>query len=545
MAISEKMLDEMFNQYPAKVKRNRKKHILIRDSAQENQEMEANTRTIPGIVTNRGCAFAGCKGVVLGPLKDMVHIVHGPIGCAYYSWLTRRNKARAGDPGKNFLAYCVCTDMQESDVVFGGEKKLNRMIDEVVEVFKPNAITISATCPVGLIGDDIQAVAKAARAKHGLNITAYSCEGYKGVSQSAGHHIANNGLMENIVGVGDMEEPPGKYVISILGEYNIGGDGWEVERILNEIGYQVQVVMTGDGSYEKLKNAHVAQLNLVQCHRSINYIASMLETKYGTPWLKVNFIGIRGTIESLRHMALYFGDEGLINRTEAIIERELAEIEPRLEPYRKICAGKTAFCFVGGSRGHHYQGLYQELGITTVLAGYEFAHRDDYEGREVLPRIKTDADSKNIPDLHITPDRSRYRLKIPAARMEELRKKIPLSEYKGMIEDMADGGIVVDDLNHYETEEFIRLLKPDIFSSGIKDKYIPQKMGIPAKQLHNYDYSGPYAGFRGAVNFARDVAMGFATPTWNFLAPPWKNKPLLEGSIEQCPSGAPVEEVQM
>lgn len=543
MAINEKMIEEILNKYPAKVKRNRKKHIVIRDSAQENQEIEANTRTIPGIVTNRGCAFAGCKGVVLGPLKDMVHIVHGPIGCAYYSWLIRRNKAKTDDPMKNFLTYCVSTDMQESDIVFGGEKKLARMIDEVVEVFKPNGITISATCPVGLIGDDIQAVAKAARAKHGLNITAYSCEGYKGVSQSAGHHIANNGLMENIVGEGDMEEPPSKYTINILGEYNIGGDSWEVERILNEIGYEIQVVMTGNGSFEKLKNAHVAQLNLVQCHRSINYIATMLETKYGTPWLKVNFIGIRAMIESLRNMAQYFGDEALIQRTEEVIERELAEIEPQLEPYKKICSGKTAFCFVGGSRGHHYQGLYEELGITTVLAGYEFAHRDDYEGRDVLPNLKTDADSKNIPDLHVTPDERRYRLKIPVERMEELQKEIPLSNYEGMIDEMVDGTLVVDDLNHYETEEFMKILKPDIFSSGIKDKYIPQKMGIPTKQLHNYDYSGPYAGFRGAINFARDVAMGFATPTWNFIVPPWKDKPLLEGTIEQCSAETCVEEV--
>ncbi len=543
MAINEKMIEEILNKYPAKVKRNRKKHIVIRDSAQENQEIEANTRTIPGVVTNRGCAFAGCKGVVLGPLKDMVHIVHGPVGCGYYSWLTRRNKARAEDPEKNFLAYCVSTDMQESDIVFGGEKKLTRMIDEVVEILKPNAITISATCPVGLIGDDIQAVARAARAKHGVNITAYSCEGYKGVSQSAGHHIANNGLMEKIIGEGDLEEPPSKYTINILGEYNIGGDSWEVERVLNDIGYEVQVVMTGNGSYEKLKNAHVAQLNLVQCHRSINYIADMLETKYGTPWLKVNFIGIRATIESLRNMALYFGDEALIKRTEEVIERELAEIEPQLEPYKKICSGKTAFCFVGGSRGHHYQGLYEELGITTVLAGYEFAHRDDYEGRDVLPNLKTDADSKNIPDLHVTPDEGRYRLKIPVERMEELKKIIPLNDYKGMINEMVDGSIVVDDLNHYETDEFIKVLKPDLFSSGIKDKYIPQKMGVPTKQLHNYDYSGPYAGFRGAINFARDVAMGFSTPTWNFIVPPWKHNPLLEGSIEQCSDDTCVKEV--
>lgn len=533
MAINEKVLEEILSQYPAKVKRNRKKHIVIKDQEQARQEIEANTRTVPGIITNRGCAYAGCKGVVLGPLKDIVHITHGPIGCGYYSWLTRRNKAEASDPEKNFIHYCVSTDMQESDIVFGGEKKLTRMIDEVMEVFKPNAITISATCPVGLIGDDLGAVAKAAQEKYGIEIMSFNCEGYKGVSQSAGHHIANNILMDRVIGQGDWEEAPGKYPINMLGEYNIGGDSWEIERVLQEIGYTVISVMTGDGSYEELKNAHVAELNLVQCHRSINYIAEMLETKYGTPWLKVNFIGVQATIDSLRNMAIYFGDPQLIQKTEEVIAKELAAVESVMEQYKRICQGKTAFCFVGGSRGHHYQGLFAELGIETVLAGYEFAHRDDYEGREVIPNIKLDADTKNIPELHVEPDQRRFKLKVSPERMEKLKNEIPLSYYKGMNVEMKDGHLIVDDLNHYETEEFIKLLKPDIFASGIKDKYIVQKMGIPAKQLHSYDYSGPYAGFKGAVKFAEDVSMGFITPTWNFITPPWKNRPMLEGVIEE------------
>ncbi|PKM81966.1 MAG: nitrogenase molybdenum-iron protein alpha chain [Firmicutes bacterium HGW-Firmicutes-14] len=533
MAINDKHIDAILETYPAKVKRNRKKHILIKDSAQAHQEIEANTRTIPGIITNRGCAYAGCKGVVLGPIKDMVHITHGPIGCGYYSWLTRRNKAKTPEGGQNFLSYCVSTDMQESDIVFGGEKKLARMIDEVMDIFKPNAVTVSATCPVGLIGDDIGAVAKAAQEKHGIPVLSFNCEGYKGVSQSAGHHIANNGIMDKIIGQGELIETPACYSINFLGEYNIGGDSWEIHRVLEDIGYHVVSVLTGDGSYETIKNAHVADLNLVQCHRSINYIADMLEKKYGTPWLKVNFIGVTSTIESLRNMALYFGDKDLIRRTEEVIARELARIEPVLDQYKKICEGKTAFCFVGGSRGHHYQGLFAELGIETVLAGYEFAHRDDYEGREVIPAIKTDADSKNIPDLHVEPDRKYFKLKLSPEKAEELKKRIPLSNYPGMIANMKDGHIITDDLNHYETEEFIKLLKPDIFASGIKDKFIPQKMGIPSKQLHSYDYSGPYAGFGGAVKFAEDIAMAFTSPTWNFISTPWKDKPLLEGAMQK------------
>ena len=65
--------------------------------------------------------------------------------------------------------------------------------------------------------------------------------------------------------------------------------------------------------------------------------------------------------------------------------------------------------FVGGSRAHHYQDLFREIGMETVAAGYEFAHRDDYEGRRVLPTIKVDADSRNIEELHVDPDPERFR----------------------------------------------------------------------------------------------------------------------------------------
>ena len=36
-------------------------------------------------MTIRGCAYAGSKGVVWGPIKDMIHISHGPVGCGQYS----------------------------------------------------------------------------------------------------------------------------------------------------------------------------------------------------------------------------------------------------------------------------------------------------------------------------------------------------------------------------------------------------------------------------------------------------------------------------
>lgn len=529
MSESKKLVDKVLDIYPAKVMKNRKSHMVIKD-ASVTQEISANTRAIPGIITNRGCAYAGCKGVVIGPIVDMVHIVHGPVGCSYYAWGTRRNKGKAREGGQNFLEYAFTTDMQESDIVFGGEKKLKAAIDEAVELFHPKAISISATCPVGLIGDDIHAIARDKSKEHGLKILAFSCEGYKGVSQSAGHHIANNKLMTDVIGT--IDTPAKEFSINLLGEYNIGGDEWEIARVLTKIGYNIISTMTGNGAIDEIANAHKADLNVIQCHRSINYVAEMVETKYGLPWIKVNFIGVEGFSKALRDMAKYFDDPALTARTEAVIAEETASIEEEMATYKALLDGKTAVLFVGGSRAHHYQGLLREIGIETIVAGYEFGHRDDYEGRDVIPYIKVDADSRNIEEIHVEKDEKKYSLRIPASRAEQLKKEIPWASYDGLLSEMKDGTLVIDDLNHIETEQIIKILKPEFFGSGIKDKYMVQKMGVYAKQMHSYDYSGPYAGYQGAVNFSRDVAAGILTPAWKYIMAPWYKEPLLSGKVE-------------
>ena len=97
---------------------------------------------------------------------------------------------------------------------------------------------------------------------------------------------------------------------------------------------------------------------------------------------------------------------------------------------------------------------------------------------------------------------------------------------------MEDGSLIIDDLNHYETEKIIEILKPEFFGSGIKDKYIVHKMGVYSKQMHSYDYAGPYAGFKGAANFAKDVEAGILTPAWSYLTPPWNKEPILKGKVE-------------
>lgn len=516
--------EKMLSAYPAKTAKKRGKQMLLNDPDAPPQ-IGANSRTIPGIITQRGCTYAGCRGVVIGPIHDIVHITHGPVGCSYYSWQTRRNLARPEPGSPNYMQYCMTTDMTEDNIVFGGEKKLAAAIREAHKIFKPKAISVYATCPVGLIGDDIHSVCRQATEELGINVFGFSCEGYKGVSQSAGHHIANNGVFKHMVGRDD-SPVGGPFKINILGEYNIGGDAWEIDALMQKCGIKVIGTLSGGVTYDEICQCHQADLNVVMCHRSINYMAEMMETKFGIPWTKVNFIGAESTAKSLRKIGQYFGDPALRARIDEVIAAEMAVLQPVQDEIKMRCKGKKAALFVGGSRAHHYQDLFADIGIETVSAGYEFAHRDDYEGREVLPTIKVDADSRNIEELSVEPDPEKFRPRVS----EEMKKRLEAEgfrfhDYDGMMKDMKKNTLVIDDISHHEMEELIKEWKPDIIGSGVKDKYIIEKMGVPCKQLHSYDYGGPYAAFTGAANFYREIDRMIHTRVWSYAVAPWTEAP--------------------
>jgi len=423
----------------------------------------------------------------------------------------------------------MSTDIQENDIVFVGEKKLEQAIREAYEIFKPKAISIFATCPVGLIGDDIHAVSRKLEKELGITIFGLSCEGYKGVSQSAGHHIANNAVFKNVVGK-NMTPVEGKFKFNLLGEYNIGGDAFELERLFDEAGFTLVSTFSGNSTFGSMANSPQADLNVVQCHRSINYTAEMMETKYGVPWIKVNVIGAKAMAKSLRKIAEYFEDDELKADVEKLIEKEMKPVEKALAKYRPRLEGKTVLMYVGGSRAHHYQELFKELGMKVISAGYEFAHRDDYEGRKVMGTIKVDADTRNIEELVVEPDPEMYNPRLDEKKKSKLEKRLKFTDYEGMMPEMDDYSLIIDDISHHEAEKLLELVKPDLFCAGIKEKYVIQKSGVPLKQLHNYDIGGPYAGFKGAINFYAEIDRLVNGSFFNYIEAPWQKSPELSAS---------------
>jgi nitrogenase molybdenum-iron protein alpha chain len=86
---------------------------------------------------------------------------------------------------------------------------------------------------------------------------------------------------------------------------------------------------------------------------------------------------------------------------------------------------------------------------------------------------------------------------------------------------MPDATVIYDDASEYELEKFVEELKPDLVGSGIKEKYLFQKMGIPFRQMHSWDYSGPYHAYMGFPVFAKDLDLAINSPTWKLVKAPF------------------------
>ena len=221
---TEALIQEVLEIYPEQAKKDRAKHLAVNDQSLEksNKCITSNRKSLPGVMTIRGCAYAGSKGVVWGPIKDMIHISHGPVGCGQYSRAGRRNYY-VGTTGVNtFGTINFTSDFQEKDIVFGGDKKLAKIMNEIEGLFPLHkGISIQSECPIGLIGDDIE-LDVFQRVFENIDIPIVSFKGY------LGHTMSACGLIESAYG---LEAVKNRY---LQPNYNLSDPLSDDPRIINE-----------------------------------------------------------------------------------------------------------------------------------------------------------------------------------------------------------------------------------------------------------------------------------------------------------------------
>lgn len=419
--------------------------------------LSCNKDSLAGAVSQRACVFCGSR-VVLYPIADALHLVHGPIGCAVYTWDIRG--ALSSGPELHRLSFS--TDLQEMDVIFGGEKKLSRALLELIDRHSPKAAFVYSTCIVGIIGDDLKAVCRKVEKETNIPVIPVKSEGFKG-NKRAGYTAACN-AMARLIGSGETATIS-SFSINILGDFNLAGEIWLVRDYFERMGVEVVANITGDGRIADIQRAHGAALNVVQCSGSTMDLARMMEEKYGIPSIRVSYFGVEDMAQALYDVADHFNDAEMLERTRILVREELQELLPKLELYKKALKGKKAAIYVGGSfKAFSLVKAFRLLGMEVVMVGSQ-------TGTE--------------------------------------------QEYRELAEITDPGTIIVDDTNPLELTSFLEEKEVDIFVGGVKERPIAYKLGVGFCD-HNHERKEMLAGFSGMLNFAEEVYSSVMSPVWRF-----------------------------
>ncbi|WP_234122257.1 nitrogenase iron-molybdenum cofactor biosynthesis protein NifE [Clostridium hydrogenum] len=434
-----------------------RKEFVCYNSKNKASKLRCDEDSVSGAVSQRACVYCGAR-VVLNPITDAFHLIHGPIGCASYTWDLRGSLTSGSEIFRNSYS----TDLSETDVIFGGEKKLVAAIDEIVEKFNPKVIFVYATCIVGVIGDDIDAVCKRAEEKYPLRVIPVKSPGFSG-NKASGYRAACNAILKLI---GNKKSKNKINGINYLGDFNLAGEVWVIQSYLKRIGIEVVAKITGDSKCDELLKAPEAKLNIVQCAGSMEYLGKKMEELYDIPYIRVSFLGVADTENSILQIASLLGDEAVMIKAEKFISVEKAKIQKTIEYYRKRLIGKKAAIYVGG--GYKAISLikqFNELGIETVMVGTQTGKPRDYE---IIKSIT------------------------------------------------KEGTVILDDANPYELEKFMLEKGADILVGGVKERPLAYKLGV-AFCDHNHERKHILSGFEGAVNFAEEIDLTVNSPVWKYV----------------------------
>src|SRR6266545_3899320 len=440
----------------------------------------------PGEGTERSCAYDGAR-VVLMPITDAIHLVHGPIACAGNSWDNRW----ARSSGSQLYRRGFTTELLHNDVVFGGEKKLYRAILDLAARYagEAKAMFVYATCVTAMTGDDVEAVCRSVAKDVAIPIIPVNTPGFIG-DKNIGNRLAGEILLKHVIGTAEPETTT-PYDVNLIGEYNIAGDLWGMLPLFERLGIRVLSCISGDARFEDLRYAHRAKLSVIICSKSLTNLARKMKKQYGIPYLEESFYGMTDTAKALRDMALELdrangpGETTMQDRVERLVAEEERSCRARLAPYRARLEGKRAVLFTGGVKTWSMVNALRELGVEILAAGTQ---------------------NSTLEDFH--------------------RMKALMHKDAKIIEDTSTAGLLSV---MYEK-------MPDLIVAGGKTKFLALKTKTPFLDI-NHGRSHPYAGYEGMVTFAKQLDLTVNNPIWPVLnaKAPWeKDAAELEAGLRQA-----------
>lgn len=414
---------------------------------------------------------------MLNTLPDNVVLIHSAVGCGSCTH-SQNGNVRFGSnvrQGKATDGIWLSTAMDETDVITGGEEKLEQAIIEADRRYQPFSITVVSGCVPGIIGDDIDSVVQRVQPEVNARLLPVHCEGFKTKIWATAYDAVYHGIGRTLLREG--EQAPGAdglspfkglerlpTTVNLMNVSSMGRiDELELERLLKSLGLNANVFPVFSHP-ESMVKATQAALSISTCPTHDDYFLSYLEERFGVPALIQHMpIGIENTGLWLRDVAARFGLEG---QAEQIIEQEERELREALAEFKPLFAGKKVFISAGEFRALATARLLEELGLQVV--GIRSFHHDEFAEVEYEKLAKSSTEDYVIDIANVQP---------------------------------------------FEEANLLRRLKPDLFLGHANGNGTAAKLGIPTHVIYHTALS--YIGYKGAFEIARRLHRQLQNPIYN------------------------------
>lgn len=381
------------------------------------------------------CKLFGAIRAVLG-IRDALPLIHGPVGCAYH--IRYLLSVRSGMPLK-----ILTTEMNQNDVIFGAEDKLEEEIIKTDKTYSPNLIVVLSSCASSIIGEDIERVIRKTKDRIKAEIIGVSAGGFEG-TQIDGYEECLSSLIRLMD-----EQKSKKDSINLVSQFRGGPDLDNLKKCFDRLKIEINCVLTSGSTLKSVKNAGRASLNVPMCDASGITPCEIMHEKFDIPFLyEVAPIGVSSTSNFFQGICDFFNVEYRLKNEEDMVKRKIKKDSKYLSD------GEVAIV-AGSTRAIALTDFVCELDMEPILVCLDFS--------------------------------GKYTMK----NLARIVKKNGVNP------------VILKEPEYHEVLEHIEKLKPDLILGGLGEIGPATKANVPLLDvMHAQKIT---MGFEGAINLSKNI----------------------------------------
>ncbi|MCD8361780.1 MAG: AAA family ATPase [Lachnospiraceae bacterium] len=292
-----------------------------------------------------GCAFNGAATAAIN-LKDALVIAHSPKACAFYTWQNISSPGRKNLFNRGILMpsaispHFECTEMEQSDVVFGGIERLREAVTKAISRH-PGAVVVISSCVSGITGDDIRSLEALSTPE--VPVITIPADGDIAGDYMEGIRLATHTLAQKLI---DPSIRPQGRLVNLVGETGVSNnrevDFRIVKSWLDAMDISIGCRYLGESTCAQMRNFLAAPLNiLANDNAEGRELKSWLSETYGCTFLDEALpVGFEATARWLRKLGSIFD---CTEEAEKLIAGQHELYLEEIERWKPVFQGKRVF----------------------------------------------------------------------------------------------------------------------------------------------------------------------------------------------------------